>query len=388
MVVAASAGHGEAQERLGGDIHLLVVDVVHHLLLIVLRQALAPSARKPVATIPRRVEFSLGPGGSRSPAICSRTKLVVRQILIERLDHVIAIAPGIRIAMILVVAGGIGVPGDIEPVASPALAVTRRGQQTVDDFFEGLGRFVGEEVLHLLESVGGRPVRSKVARRSSVEFVGGRRGLQALLFELGENETIDRRLRPLRVFHFGKRGILDWLKRPEGFLFGGEFLLGGGGSLGWHDFVIVTGPGRAHVDPLGQIGDGLGLEFAHGRHLERIFIADDLQDAAFFGLVGIEQWAALAAGVEAGGGAEIETRAFQLGVVAALAVLSEDGADLFFEEIGLLGGLGVEQARQKQEREQAGVELYRQRRSPVTLTVTMSIIALPLRTGDKIRDRY
>ena len=65
-------------------------------------------------------------------------KLVVRQIVIERTNDVIAIRESKR-------AVGRGVSGHIQPVTAPALAVMRRGQQSIHDSLVRLRRPVRHE---------------------------------------------------------------------------------------------------------------------------------------------------------------------------------------------------------------------------------------------------
>ena len=65
---------------------------------------------------------------------------------VERADDVVAITPCVGADRICVgVAVGVGVARDVEPMASPAFAVGLGGQQTVDQFREGVGRSVGDE---------------------------------------------------------------------------------------------------------------------------------------------------------------------------------------------------------------------------------------------------
>ena len=98
--------------------------------------------------------------------------------------------------MVLVHAGGVGIARDVQPVPAPALAVLRRGEQPVDHLRECVRRIVGQKFFDLL-GVGGRPVRSKVTRRSSVSFDAGGAGLNALLFQLRQDEPIDRDSAPM-----------------------------------------------------------------------------------------------------------------------------------------------------------------------------------------------
>ena len=55
-------------------------------------------------------------------------KAVIRLVLIERLDHPVAEAPGFQVIGVLLKAAGVAVAHQVEPMASPLLAVTRRGQ--------------------------------------------------------------------------------------------------------------------------------------------------------------------------------------------------------------------------------------------------------------------
>ena len=92
-------------------------------------------------------------------------ELVVGQVAIERVDDPVAIAVHLRNREIGVVARGVGVAHDIEPVTAPALAVARRGEQPVDDRGEGVRRVVGEERR--------RPPPASAAGRSDRTWRGG-----------------------------------------------------------------------------------------------------------------------------------------------------------------------------------------------------------------------
>ena len=69
----------------------------------------------------------------------SPNKLVVGEVGIDRLDHPVAIPPGVGPELIAFEAVGVGVVGDVEPVAGPAFAVVGRGEQAVDEFFIRIG---------------------------------------------------------------------------------------------------------------------------------------------------------------------------------------------------------------------------------------------------------
>ena len=59
-------------------------------------------------------------------------KLVVRLVVIERTNHIVAIGPGIGAQLILIIPTGICILGDIQPVPGEALTIPRRSKQTVD----------------------------------------------------------------------------------------------------------------------------------------------------------------------------------------------------------------------------------------------------------------
>ena len=69
----------------------------------------------------------------------SPKKLVVAEVGIEGLDHPVAIPPGVGPELVAFEAVGVGVVGDVEPVAGPAFAVVGRGEQAVDEFFIRIG---------------------------------------------------------------------------------------------------------------------------------------------------------------------------------------------------------------------------------------------------------
>ena len=87
---------------------------------------------------------------------------IVRLVVIERLDDVVAVAPGDQQIRILLETGGIAITREIEPVSSPFFAIARRRQQTVDHLFPGIGRAIPEECVDLL-----------FAGRETQQIVGG-----------------------------------------------------------------------------------------------------------------------------------------------------------------------------------------------------------------------
>ncbi len=66
-------------------------------------------------------------------------KQVIRLVLVEGADYIVAVAPGVGPVEIVLKSVGIGVASYVQPVASPALAIMRRRQQAVDQTLPAIG---------------------------------------------------------------------------------------------------------------------------------------------------------------------------------------------------------------------------------------------------------
>jgi hypothetical protein len=115
---------------------------------------------------------------------------VERHVGVERVDHPVAVRPdGAR--PVLLVAVGVGVPGQVEPPPRPPLAVVRRGEEPVHHLLVGVRRLVREEGIHLRRR---RRQADQVEVHPPDERVPVRLGrwLQPLLLQPGEDERVDR----------------------------------------------------------------------------------------------------------------------------------------------------------------------------------------------------
>ena len=174
---------------------------------------------------------------------------VVGHVGVERLDHVVAIAPGIGAVDVVLEAAGVGVAGHVEPVTPVAFAVVRRGQQRVDQPFPGVGPVVGDEALHF------------VGRRRQADQVEIGAAHQRAAVGAGRGDQPTRRARLLEeaidgvveagVAHDRQRRLQRRLEGPVGALFVGDrpFLDGGDRRRrrGRHHRRRV--PAGAFVDP-------------------------------------------------------------------------------------------------------------------------------------------
>ena len=161
------------------------------------------------------------------------------EVLVERPDDVIAIGVGERADPVVAehqhAVLGVGVAGDVEPVAAPPLAVMRRSQQAIDDPGEGIRRPVVFERLDLL---GGRRQADQVVSRpggASVRRSAGGDGVSPAASSRGQDERVDRRARPVRWCDRGDRRLADRLIGP---VRAGRFEVEAGGGF------LATSRGR------------------------------------------------------------------------------------------------------------------------------------------------
>ena len=140
-------------------------------------------------------------------------ELVERHVGVERVDHPIAVRPD-RARAVLLVAVGVGVAGQIEPAARPALAVVRAGEQLIDELLVSIGRSVVDESIGLLgASAGGRSGRGRAGGRACSGRPAARDGA-LLASRLARTKLSMRIARPIGLPHRWQRRLLWRGKRP------------------------------------------------------------------------------------------------------------------------------------------------------------------------------
>ena len=138
MVVAAGAVHGHAEKRLadGGDDVVQFVEAG----LGFVGGFIVPGAQ----AIEAGGDDGIGRGMLEFVAgDLLADELVEGFVGVEGLDDVIAVAPGVGLDAVALEGVGFCESDDVEPVAAPFFAVLRRGEEAVDDAFEGVGGIVG-----------------------------------------------------------------------------------------------------------------------------------------------------------------------------------------------------------------------------------------------------
>ncbi len=125
-------------------------------------------------------------------------ELVVGQVAVQRVDHPVAIAPGIGSQQVVFESVRLGKPGQVEPMLGIALAVRRRRQQPVHQLLIRVWRIVAQECLDLFRrwrQTGQIKAHTAQQRGSACH----RQGIDRLLVERTFDERIDRAVAPHRV---------------------------------------------------------------------------------------------------------------------------------------------------------------------------------------------
>ena len=154
MIVALGAADGHAHERAGHNLE----GFGHHLIagVVVVGRAGAVRCHAEIAGGGELVDLvGLQLGMRRLHHLVTgelfANELIPGQILVEGVHYIITITPGPgAFGIFFIVALRIRVACDIQPMPAPAHAVLRRGEQTIDQLGVGVGRLVGDEILHFL----------------------------------------------------------------------------------------------------------------------------------------------------------------------------------------------------------------------------------------------
>ena len=130
VVVAAGASQREAEHDLAGRVQRVLDDLVD--ILELPRAEPLGLGDEPGRDHPAGVVVGRPVGGQDVAGELLVEEPVIGDVGVECVDDVVAVEVRLGDRVVGVIAGGIGIPGEVEPVASPALAVAGRGEQLVD----------------------------------------------------------------------------------------------------------------------------------------------------------------------------------------------------------------------------------------------------------------
>ena len=115
--------------------------------------------------------------------------------------------------LVFLVAVRVGVTSGVEPDPAPALAIVRRIEQPLDLLLHGV---TARSARNASSSsiAGGRPIRSRQSRLSSVALLSLGRGLEPIRFEPRQDEEVDRIAAPAPILDRRQRGPRRRNERP------------------------------------------------------------------------------------------------------------------------------------------------------------------------------
>ena len=221
-------------------------------------------------------------------------EFVVGQVAVQGPDQPIPPRPDVRSKGIGSIAGGIGIPGQIQPHPGPALPEMGRCQETIHKTLVGVGATIRHESSHLV----GRGRQSGEVQGQPPDqgrSIGLCRGFEPGGLEPRRDETVDSVLHPTAIGHLGKFGTSGRAPGPMGGVLGPLLdpagqdlrlgrrhrilqlrrrhdLLGVGGPDTMEDFAVlgvVGGDGRPRGAVPGRLDEGIEAEFPLPRRLIR-----------------------------------------------------------------------------------------------------------------------
>ena len=269
-------------------------------------------------------------------------ELAPGEIAIEGVVDPIAVAPGMREGAIGVLAGGVGVADDIEPVAAPLHAVLRAREQPIDNGTKGLpiGRRIGEKGIDFL----GR-------RREAGEIVGGAADERPPIGRGGRSDAggVEPRLEEAVDFIVDGGAIGTGGHRHRGEGLEGPPVLRFLAAHATDLHADRARVGRARPDPFHEHGDLVGGEpreglavvvFLGGHRRQPLDTADRLEKERRFGLTGQNRRSRIPPLLPPLTGVEREAAAGLGASVALEAMGDQERPDLRFKvaEVGWVGG--------------------------------------------------
>ena len=305
MVVAAGAPHCQSQECLAGG-----ADTVHHSFHAVLLEVdAALLVDHGVAVKSRGDQLIPGWIGEKVAGELLGHEAVEGHVPVERVDHPIAVFPHGTVT-VAGVAVGVGIAGDVEPMASPTLPVVGGIQQTVDQALVGAGPGIGQKPGNFSRS---RRQADQIEADAANERppVGFGRRRNSFGFQPGQDEAVDGAAAPCRVLDRRRVDLSRRLKGP----------MGRPGALG-----VLSGlhaPGSPGLDPTSQHRHLAALQRSGRWHLQLACSAQGLNQRASVRFPGDNGRATTATQQRRLAGLQSKPAHFGLVVVTAQAMLGE-----------------------------------------------------------------
>ena len=348
--MAASAAHGDAQDRPPERVELVVDDVHLQLQLVLVHQRPRPDRQEAgrhdlLSALGIAVEFQ----DVARHLFANET--VVGLVAVERVDHVVAVAPGIGRRNSAAKPQRVGITCQVEPVPTPSLPESGRRQVAIHGGFKEPRPRLCAERLQLANVCWRGGKARKVQRQSPQQGVPVRCAdrCQPTRLQLGQHEPVDVPCRPFRAAHRRRTSRSQRLPSP---MRGSRLrTLRGRCQL----VSLPLRPRCAQAHPFGQVID-LGVrQLSSRRHCDQArFVAHRQHQAAGFRLAWNHDGAGPAAPLDGRRTVEAEfaKHGGSPGAMALVAVLRQQRPDLLLKviqawtrRVGRLSSCGQTQQR-------------------------------------------
>ena len=131
MIVAARATNGETEERAANGVNLLIHRVEMQLLLVALREHLRPQREEGGGN--HLIAALLGSFcGHQISRDLLAYEVVERFVVIEGINDVVPVTPGLVEGVVAVTAVRVGVSHEVQPVAAPFFTELRTAEELLD----------------------------------------------------------------------------------------------------------------------------------------------------------------------------------------------------------------------------------------------------------------
>src|SRR5262245_7571313 len=127
-----------------------------------------------------------------------------RHPVVECPDDEVAIMKGGRAVVVMLESVALREPGKVQPVPGPALTVPGGLEKFVDHLCESARRFILQKRLDVFWR-GWDPDQIEIRPADERSLCAGRVGTDAAILQLGQDESVDVRLRPFLILNLWRR---------------------------------------------------------------------------------------------------------------------------------------------------------------------------------------
>ena len=337
VVVTTGAGNGEAEERFGEDVDLVVNEL--ELMMADVNGRMHLLAEPVLGRAQERFIAAVGRVGSGVWQQITRDlfarELIKGQVRVEGAHQVIPVLPGAQHRIIELVPQRLGVTHFVEPMPRPTLTKVRRLEQPIDHAAEGCVRTIAFKGCHFGRS-GGKSREQIIGASYQNAFCRPGCRPQTGRFEFRQDETVHRACRPVIRGDARRFGRADRLPGPVRLASRGQVESLSIRALPHRGRFFR--PGGAVCDPLSEVRHHRVVQAALGRHLQiRVSVGDRLEQQTPVGCTGFKRGTGIAPLQQTLAMVEQQSAAHPFGFrgVTAVALIHQDRTDALLKKRNL-----------------------------------------------------